>query len=703
MSATPKGAKPPTPSGTRRPTSASTTSGGVKGVNTTESPARSPSRAMAHTQSSGASAAANGINRTRSVRNGAPVSARAAAAARKPQSENDSALEDMRAEMQAKLDELQEKLQQAEQACEDSQKQAQILQAKLDAAHTDQTQLEESVHEQNEKLEELENQKKESLRAKRELEQIYEAERAQTMKEKEIAQQKEAEMQTALQRVKETLAQRELRAGLEPDHHARPTTSSRASSFRSDAASPKQENTAQFAPPGSVQRSDSRSSSRLVMQKDKIIEDLRLELAEAHFKLVEADNVGGGRLQQLQKELYEIKMQNARLMEDNDSFQLLLSEKTMNGDVLHSDLLRPPSMSESRPLSSRNVGGASLADELEGHDDSLIEGDSLSDDASRDKQMRALRSEVSSLKDQNKALTLYINNIISRLLQHDQFEAILDKTPDLMNGAPAAPAKRASQKPLSINKELPPPPPPKDKPAAIDSQPEEQPQGILGRAKSVLGRGGRRPQSQMVGPGDQERLAQQLKGDDARLTENPQTAPRVPLARASSARGSHRRANSEISGAASVVTSMYRGPSPGSQGPRSPGLTSPTGSRGFFGPPPLVTRVPTRQQDLRASLAPQLRRLQLPGRDLPAGEISSSGPSSPPRSTTSSADRDKASGAIMMGSKPRPLRLVQEAAEEEKERKASNRSSWFGNVGGWMANKAAASSGRHFGADGGAQ
>ncbi|KAF2772615.1 hypothetical protein EJ03DRAFT_334048 [Teratosphaeria nubilosa] len=671
---------------------------------------------MAHTQSSGASTGATGVNRTRSVRNGAPVSARAAAAARKPQSENGSAFEDMRADMQAKLDELQEKLQQAEQACEDSQKQAQILQAKLDAAHTDQTHLEESVHEQNERLEELENQKKESLRAKRELEQIYEAERAQTMKEKEIAQQKEEDMQTALQRMKETLAQRELRAGLEPDHHARPT-SSRASSFRSDAASPKQESAAPFAPPGSVQRSDSRSSSKLVMQKDKIIEDLRLELAEAHFKLVEADNVGGGRLQQLQKELYEIKMQNARLMEDNDSFQLLLSEKTMNGDVLHSDLLRPPSVSESRPPSSRNVSGTSLADELEGHDDSLIEGDPLSDDVSRDKQVKALRYEVSSLKDQNKALTLYINNIISRLLQYDQFESILDKT---TNGATAAPAKRASQKHLSTDKELPPPPPPKDKPAAIDSQPEDQPQGFLGRAKSVLGRGGRRPQSQMVGPSDQERLAQQLKADDARLTENPQTAPRVPLGRANSTRGGHRRANSEIYGAASVVTSMHRGPSPGSQGPLSPGLSSPTGSRGFFGPAPLGTRVPSGssvptitekennqpQRDSKVSAPASHRSSDISNPatgDVAAGELSSSGPSSPPRSTTSSADRDKASGAIMMGSKPRPLRLVQEAAEGEKERKASNRSSWFGNVGGWMASKTTTPAGRNVGADGSAQ
>ena len=57
-----------------------------------------------------------------------------------------------------------------------------------------------------------------------------------------------------------------------------------------------------------------------------------------------------------------------------------------------------------------------------------------------------------------------------------------------------------------------------------------------------------------------------------------------------------------------------------------------------------------------------------------------SNPSSPPRSTTSSGEKDGKgpSGAIMMGSKPRPLRLVQEAKDEDAAKKQANRGSWFG-------------------------
>ena len=63
-----------------------------------------------------------------------------------------------------------------------------------------------------------------------------------------------------------------------------------------------------------------------------MIESLRLELAEAQLKLVENENMGGDRLQLLEKQLLEARISNARLMDDNESFQLLLSEKTLNGN-----------------------------------------------------------------------------------------------------------------------------------------------------------------------------------------------------------------------------------------------------------------------------------------------------------------------------------------------------------------------------------
>ncbi|KAK3096374.1 hypothetical protein LTR53_019309, partial [Teratosphaeriaceae sp. CCFEE 6253] len=161
------------------------------------------------------------------------------------------------------LGELHERLQLAEQAALDAQQQSTFLQHRLDEAMKEQSQLEESAHEQSERVEVLEHEKKEALRARRELEQIYEEERVAALKEREEAQTREEEVQHTVQRMKE----RELRVGLEDGH--RPSVS-RNSSFRSSTTSPNpQEGGAGgFAPPSSLQRSDSRSSSKLVHQKD---------------------------------------------------------------------------------------------------------------------------------------------------------------------------------------------------------------------------------------------------------------------------------------------------------------------------------------------------------------------------------------------------------------------------------------------------
>ncbi|KAK5168770.1 uncharacterized protein LTR77_006079 [Saxophila tyrrhenica] len=763
------------PSTTRKaPASSASTSKDAPPLN------RSPSRMAASNSASatGTNTSSASINRTRSVRNGAgtPVSARAAA--RKPANDasaTSSSDEDAKAELQAQLSELQQRLQDSETALSTSQRQADVLQVKLDEALKEQSILDENVHENTERLEELENEKRELLRSKREAEQIFESERAATLREREEAVTREEEMQRSLMRMKESLAQQ--RAGSlgaadgeegswESRRASRPLSISRNSSFRSGAASPNPEMSGgQFAPSGGagVQRSDSRSSSRLVMQKDKMIESLRLDLAEAQIKLVELENKGGSNLQQLERQMYDIKMQNARLMEENESFQLLLRDKTLNGDFAASDLLcapstngdgsRPPSRN---PADGLRQSGTSLADELGSanqDDASTLDGDIGPDSATTvtDSKERRLQGEVNSLKDQNKALTLYINNIISRLLQHEQFEQILDKTPDLMAGPGAISRKYAEVPPadsapkptssagMDMEKDLPPPPPPhKDEPTK-SPPPGEEPQSLLQRAGSVLrGRGTKppRPQSTMLNPDAAAEV-------NPTVHENPDTAPRIPLGRSTSTRGGggHKRSNSDWP-AASVVTNMYKGPpSSGLAGPTSPGLGSPTAAaRGSFFPPlgagirtasgnvvpsideveggdlgaaGLENQIPkpaaSANSDAAAMPPPSTSRSDSTQRnsDPPSSntfaEPSSlaaltgenpSNPSSPPRSTASSssiAERDSRSGpAIMMGSKPRPLRLVQEAKEEKRPASggAGQRGSWFG----WM-NKGAVSSG----------
>ncbi|KAF2477829.1 uncharacterized protein BDR25DRAFT_338564 [Lindgomyces ingoldianus] len=592
---------------------------------------RTPARAATPTSTP------NGVQRTRSVRSsntGTPVSARAAV--RKPgapsalSSQVDDGGDDAREEAAAYLQDLKERLQKAESEAEERQKQVDVLNSRLDDALKEQAQLEERAHEEEEKVEVLENEKRELTRQQREFEGIYEAERAQTMKDKEEAQAKEEEMQETIQRLKETMAMKNVQNSDGEEGHL-----SRTSSFRNNpsrnSSSQNLESSGQFAPPSSIQRSNSRNNSKLIHQKDKIIEGLRLELAEVQIKLVEMENAGGGRMQELEKQLLETRMTNARLMEDNESFQLLLSEKTLNGDLSRGDFLRHTSHPEER-APSRNGPSTSLADELESAEGA--DGDAI----------RRLEAEVNGLKDQNKALTLYINKIIGRLLTYQGFESVLG-TDDAAEG-------------LNTNKELPPPPPSKE---------NEQP-SLLQRAKSVAmgaGRNKPRPISQIQAPSGTS---------TSTVNEDPSTAPSIPLQRSQSVRMSsgsysHRRSTSEWPNpaAANVVNNMYRNPpAAAAPGQTSPGLVSPRNS--FFGIP-----IGANQASNAGSRVPSTGVSIQEERE--GDSASSVEAPSPPRHTNTSA------GGVMTGKQMRPLRLVQNEEEAMRARKAANRGSW---IAGWF-------------------
>ncbi|XPS97449.1 hypothetical protein M3J09_006677 [Ascochyta lentis] len=609
-------------------------------------PSRTPTRSSTPTTNG----AATGVNRTRSVRsgaNGAPVSARAAvkkpappSALRRNSSQVDSPTEEDSAaadEQAAFLQDLKERLLKAETEAEERQKQIDVLNARLDDAHAEQSKLEERAHEEEEKVESLENEKREITRQHRELEGIYEAERAQAMKEKESTQTREEELQETIQRLKETMATKNVQG---VDDGEAPL--SRASSFRNNPSrTNSSQNLENFAPPNSVQRSNSRNNSKLIHQKDKIIEDLRLELAEYQVKMLEVENAGGGRTRELEKQLLETRMTNARLMEDNESFQLLLGEKTLNGDLSRGDFLRESSHAEDR-APSRNGPSTSLADELES-----------AEEAPDVELVRKLEAEVNSMKDQNKALTLYINKIIGRLLTYQGFESVLGNDLD------------ESAKP-NTNKDLPPPPPEKE---------SEAPSGFLQRAKSVVGAGPRkqRPTSIMGPP------------TSAAVHEDPTTAPSIPISqRAPSGGNPHRRSASILPDAANIVNTMYRMPPPAATpGQTSPGLVSPRNS--FFGipiagqnPSNPTSRAASGQQNI-----PEDREIDTAS--VMSGTTTTSGGASghvdtpsPPRGRL---DRSDTSGP-MTGKGMRPLRLVQNEEEASKARKAANRQSWFGGLFG---------------------
>ncbi|GIJ88592.1 hypothetical protein Asppvi_007516 [Aspergillus pseudoviridinutans] len=625
MSANPR--KPGTPgSGSKTSTTDNNTVNGT------------PSRV--HTRSP--SASTNGLSRSPSLRGSTPVSARAAA--RKPGRSNlsmsnvpqvaaDPSEEEARAQNAALIEELKEQLQKAESASEQYRKQLGVLQMRLDEAISEQGKLEDQAHEKDSKIEALNSEIRDHIRQIRDLEQAHELERNAMLQEKEQHLSRQEEMQATIQRLKDTLAQKEIRINADNEKNV-----SRSSSFR-NRSSPEVEG--QFAPSSQIERSPSRNNSKLLLQKDKLIESLRLELAESQIKLVEMENKGGGRQRELEKELLEARMANARLMEDNESYQLLLSERTLNGDFTKGDFMREahPEYDEGQEPSN---GLGSLADELESVD-AKAETDNT----------RKLETEIKVLKDQNKALTLYIERIISRLLQHDGFETILDKN----ENEPSSTAKLVS--PVT-DKDLPPTPPEKD---------DASSQTFLQRAKSVVSGQPNRPQhrsrpSTFMPPPTSVPTAH----------ENPETAPSIPINRAQ--RG-HRRTRSDQAdvAAAAVVGQMYPGRNSG--GPISPTLMGPGSRQSVFSGAGYMSSMSTRAPSL--SSQPERGRMSSSNSVTsdPHDTASTGATSNSPRSSTGMTNY---TGAVMTQNKLRPLRLVSEtkaAEDEETARKKANRGSWI--------------------------
>lgn len=634
-----------------------------------ETPTGTPSRPSprASTPSSTAGGA-GGVRRTGSVRtSGTPVSARAAVSQRRESllgngtgsaSNGVNAAdiereEALRAETVALLDDLKERLSKAESASESYKRQTEVLQDKLDEALKEQAKLEEKVHEHEEQIESLTNEKREVSRQMREMESIYEAERSAMMKEKDEMANREEEMQTVIQRLKDSLAQRNL-------DEDRPTRQSELAPSAIDPQSEKANRTAannnspsldsgSFAPPNSIQRSDSRNNSKLLLQKDKLIESLRLELAEAQIKLVESENQGGGRLHEVERQLMEARMANARLMEDNESYQLLLQEKTLKGDFGTSDFSYMGGASANQDALAALEGRAShtsLADELSeaAVNDHVQETDT--------EAQRRLETELKSVKDQNKALTLYINKIIERLLQHQDFEHILDQSSDFKGGP-------------NTNKDLPPPP------GGLASGPS-----LLQRAKTMaMG-------TAQVAPKPKPRPMTFMPSGAAGTISpgsvtNPDTAPSIPIGltrTASTRRGRPMSEQYTGAAAASIVNAMYKG---SADGPLSPNLRS---SQTFFLPQGAGNRAsggggnPSPNMASSGNFPGMKSETSSTSGESVAGDVNTPPSQSPPRHREHETGR-----ATFAGGKPRPLRLVQE--NQEAQANANKRQSWFGWAG----------------------
>ena len=130
---------------------------------------------------------------------------------------DDASDDDARAENASLMEELRSRLLKAETASEEYQRQLNMLQANLDDSLLEHGKLEDQLHENAARIEDLEAERVQRARQKREMEDSFELER--TAMAQDIAEQKvkEEEQQAVVKRLKETLTQREIRISMDED------------------------------------------------------------------------------------------------------------------------------------------------------------------------------------------------------------------------------------------------------------------------------------------------------------------------------------------------------------------------------------------------------------------------------------------------------------------------------------------------------
>ncbi|KIV80995.1 hypothetical protein PV11_08449 [Exophiala sideris] len=530
---------------------------------------------------------------------------------------------------------LKEQVDRAEQASEQYRRQLEVMQQRLHEVAAEQTTAEERDYQRQTDLDRLKAQIKDSERQYRELEVTYNEDKDTFLQERDRQASREAELQAVISRLNETLRTRS----------ADKLTASRLGSKHPDSDNQELEATTPGENDGAVNgHNGGQDLNRILEEKDGAIEALRFDLAEAQLRLAEQEHMGDGRLQAMEKAIMEIKMQNARLVEENESFQMLLTERTLKGDFLHGQ------------HAQEDISGlSSLAEELESSGEAT-EGQT---DA-----YRKLEAEYKALHEEKSALNLYIDKIIGRMLIKPGFEHIFTDQDEAPAPAPAPPAK-----PATMEKALPAVPDQQTSDPAAGTPPVGV-TGFLQRARSVVARpgGGKaRPMSYAQPSGHTP--------PPPSANENPETAPRIPINRD---RG-HRRARSDQAqtdmAAAAVVNQMNRASTfrTTSGGPLSPGLRplSPQlGQRrgsGYF--PPRTPSADKRGGSSANSVTSEHSDEQRSNTD---------GSSVAAVTAATPQNQQNIPGAVMKQNQLRPLRLVQKQDEEEEMMKKANRGSWMG-------------------------
>ncbi|RUS18321.1 hypothetical protein BC937DRAFT_88928, partial [Endogone sp. FLAS-F59071] len=182
---------------------------------------------------------------------------------------------------------------------------------------------------------------------------------------------------------------------------------------------------------------EAKIASRTIKAQDKLISDLKADV-EKH-KATTQENLQqvqrqAMKIEHLENEIANVKQVNRSLMEDNESYQILLHEKTMSGEFMLNPIMQNNRFGSDdydtineprRKESSSSKNGLNLAAELNLASVSSGTWESVQKESETNLMVEKLSEENKGLKDENKALALYVNKILLKIMANKQLEEVL--------------------------------------------------------------------------------------------------------------------------------------------------------------------------------------------------------------------------------------------------------------------------------------
>ncbi|ORY96439.1 hypothetical protein BCR43DRAFT_514839 [Syncephalastrum racemosum] len=169
-----------------------------------------------------------------------------------------------------------------------------------------------------------------------------------------------------------------------------------------------------------LERRNTNSNDAKARAQDKLIADLKSQV-EQQKRVIEdalmAAETQAQRMESLEEELVSLKQVNGSLMEDNESYQMLLHEKTMTGQFLKK-------VEEECDAADNAPEPNSLAAELDHA--SQMNGSGGDQNEEYANKLKKLSDENRMLQESNKALSLYMNKILLKIIDNQELVDVLN-------------------------------------------------------------------------------------------------------------------------------------------------------------------------------------------------------------------------------------------------------------------------------------